>query len=199
MKLRRSKTRTEVRAGHGRYKLYRIFLLRCAKHQDGILWGILSTKCYTYEGTSKIFRTGAAIYAAVVVARSTGMLGLPCLVSQCAKLHVAGWTWAVFTLVYLLFLWFLHRQSGIFQANVGAKQSTLFNVDSLFVRIPLLSSSFCGPAVSRLMYCSLPRLIVQPRFSFPLSSPEALHVRWRDRPLSAKGGTMGEKWRINLA
>jgi hypothetical protein len=29
------------------------------------------------------------------------MVGLPCLVSQCAKLHVAGWTWAV-------------RQSGIF-------------------------------------------------------------------------------------
>ena len=29
------------------------------------------------------------------------MVGLPCLVSQCAKLHLAGWTWAVFTLVYL--------------------------------------------------------------------------------------------------
>jgi hypothetical protein len=24
------------------------------------------------------------------------MVGLPCLVSQCAKLHVAGWKWAVF-------------------------------------------------------------------------------------------------------
>jgi hypothetical protein len=32
-----------------------------------------------------------------------------------------------------------------------------------------------------------------PRFSFPLSSPEALHVNQRERPLSAKGGTMGEK------
>jgi hypothetical protein len=29
------------------------------------------------------------------------MIGLPCLVSQCAKFHVAGWTWAVFTNVYL--------------------------------------------------------------------------------------------------
>ena len=29
------------------------------------------------------------------------MVGLPCLVSQCAKLHVAGWTWAVFTRVCL--------------------------------------------------------------------------------------------------
>jgi len=29
------------------------------------------------------------------------MEGLPCLVSQCAKLHVAGGTWAVFTHVYL--------------------------------------------------------------------------------------------------
>jgi len=29
------------------------------------------------------------------------MIGLPCLVSQCAKLHVAGWMWAVFTCVYL--------------------------------------------------------------------------------------------------
>jgi hypothetical protein len=27
------------------------------------------------------------------------MVGLPCLVGQCAKLHVAGWMWAVFTRV----------------------------------------------------------------------------------------------------
>jgi hypothetical protein len=42
-------------------------------------------------------------------------------------------------------------------------------------------------------------LLYEPRFSFPLLSPGALHVRWRDRPLSAKGGTMGEKCPINLA
>jgi hypothetical protein len=29
------------------------------------------------------------------------MVWLSCLVSQCAKLHVAGWTWAVITLFYL--------------------------------------------------------------------------------------------------
>jgi hypothetical protein len=27
------------------------------------------------------------------------MVGLPCLESQCAKLQIAGWTWAVFTCV----------------------------------------------------------------------------------------------------
>jgi hypothetical protein len=27
----------------------------------------------------------------------------------------------------------------------------------------------------------------------PPSSPEALHTRWRERPLLAKGGIMGEK------
>jgi hypothetical protein len=30
------------------------------------------------------------------------MVGLPCLVIQCAKLHVDGWTWAVFTRVNLV-------------------------------------------------------------------------------------------------
>jgi hypothetical protein len=29
------------------------------------------------------------------------MVGVPRVVSQCATLHVAGWTWAVFTRVYL--------------------------------------------------------------------------------------------------
>jgi hypothetical protein len=31
------------------------------------------------------------------------MVGLPCLVSQCAKLHVSGCTWAVFASIYLDF------------------------------------------------------------------------------------------------
>jgi hypothetical protein len=54
-----------------------------------------------YEGISKIFWTGVAIYTVVVVAQSTGRwLGLPRIVSQCAKLHVAGWTWAVSIRVY---------------------------------------------------------------------------------------------------
>jgi hypothetical protein len=38
-----------------------------------------------------------------------------------------------------------------------------------------------------------------PCFSFPLSSPGVLHVRWHERPLSAKGGTMGEKCLIKLS
>jgi hypothetical protein len=33
----------------------------------------------------------------------------------------------------------------------------------------------------------------------PLSSPEALHVNWRERPLLAKGGTMGEKCLIKFS
>jgi hypothetical protein len=42
------------------------------------------------------------------------MVGLPCLVSQCAKLHVAGRTWAVFTRVYLESCISLSPQSGNF-------------------------------------------------------------------------------------
>jgi hypothetical protein len=34
---------------------------------------------------------------------------------------------------------------------------------------------------------------------FPLSSPEALHINWRQRPLSAKGGTMGKKCPIKFS
>jgi hypothetical protein len=41
------------------------------------------------------------------------MVGLLFPVSDYTKLNVAGWTWAVFTRVYLLFLWFVQRQSGI--------------------------------------------------------------------------------------
>jgi hypothetical protein len=34
------------------------------------------------------------------------VVGLPCLACQCAKLHVDGWTWTVFTCVYLEFYYF---------------------------------------------------------------------------------------------
>jgi hypothetical protein len=53
-----------------------------------------------------------------------------------------------------------------------------------------------GPAESLLTHCSPPRLIVLTPLYFPCSSPEALHVRRRERPLSAKGGIMGEKWPV---
>jgi hypothetical protein len=36
-------------------------------------------------------------------------------------------------------------------------------------------------------------------FWFPRSSQEALHVRRRERPLSAKGETMGEKWPVKFS
>jgi hypothetical protein len=38
-----------------------------------------------------------------------------------------------------------------------------------------------------------------PRFWFPRSSLEALYVRRRERPLSAKGGTVGEKGPIKFS
>jgi transposase len=41
------------------------------------------------------------LYSNCGSANNRWMVGLPCLVSQCAKLHVAGWTWAVFTRVFL--------------------------------------------------------------------------------------------------
>jgi hypothetical protein len=42
------------------------------------------------------------------------MVGLTCLVSQCVKLHVAGWTWAVFIRVYLEpCTWPVAKQQGV--------------------------------------------------------------------------------------
>jgi hypothetical protein len=45
------------------------------------------------------------------------MVGLPCLVSQWATLYVAGWTWAVFTRVYLESCISISPQSGNFLIN----------------------------------------------------------------------------------
>jgi hypothetical protein len=42
-------------------------------------------------------------------------------------------------------------------------------------------------------YCS------KPAFWFPSLSPEALHVRRGERPISAKGGTMDEKWPVKFS
>jgi hypothetical protein len=52
-------------------------------------------ECVLCEVVSIIFRTGDSISTAVTLPR------ILCLMSQCTKLHVAGWTWAVFTRVYL--------------------------------------------------------------------------------------------------
>jgi hypothetical protein len=54
------------------------------------------------------------LYSSCGSAKNRYIVRVPCLVSPYAKLHVAGWTWAAVTRVYLLFLWFLERQSGIF-------------------------------------------------------------------------------------
>jgi hypothetical protein len=68
-----------------------------------------------------------------------------------------------------------------------------------FVSVIFVVFVFCvGPAFTHRMYCGLLRLIVLTPFYFPLSSPEALHVNRRERLLSAKGGTMGEKCPIKF-
>jgi O-antigen/teichoic acid export membrane protein len=59
------------------------------------------------------------------------MVELTFIVSQRAKLHVAGWTWAVFTIVYLLFLRYLQHQSGIFW--IYPRTSQKFARDPLWV------------------------------------------------------------------
>jgi hypothetical protein len=43
------------------------------------------------------------LYSSCGSAKRRYVVGLSSLVSQCAKLHVGGWTWAVFTRVYLEF------------------------------------------------------------------------------------------------
>jgi hypothetical protein len=53
------------------------------------------------------------------------MVGLPCLLSQCAKLHVTGWTWAVFTRVYLESCISLSPQSGNFWITLLCLVSSL--------------------------------------------------------------------------
>jgi hypothetical protein len=68
------------------------------------------------------------------------------------------------------------------------------NIWCLFVFV------FCvGSAVTHRIYCSLLRLIVLTPVSFPLSSPEALLIRRRERPLLAGGSTMGEKCPIKFS
>jgi hypothetical protein len=78
-----------------------------------------------------------------------------------------------------------------FQPNLGLGRLIVdVSGSHEFLLLLLLS---VGPAVHRLMYCSLPRPIVLTPLCSPLSSPESFHVRWGERPLSAKSGIMGEK------
>jgi hypothetical protein len=62
---------------------------------------------------------------------------------------------------------------------------------TILIEVLLLLS--VGLAETRLTHCSIPRLIVFNPVLVPRSSPEAFHVEQLQRPLSAKGGIMGEK------
>jgi hypothetical protein len=54
------------------------------------------------------------------------------------------------------------------------------------------SSSVCGAGgIPRNALQSTEAYCANPAFWFPRSTSEALHVRRRERPLSAKGGTVG--------
>jgi hypothetical protein len=67
--LRRQQKKTE-----GRYKIRKKKLVRSQCGLSDVAGKSLTDKYSRYEGVSKIFPTGAAIYTAVVVARSTGIL-----------------------------------------------------------------------------------------------------------------------------
>jgi hypothetical protein len=66
-------------------------------------------------------------------------------------------------------------------------------------RVVLLLLVSVGPAEPRLVHCSLSRLIVLTPLLVPPSSPEALHIRRRERLLLAKGGITGEKWPVKVS
>jgi hypothetical protein len=58
--------------------------------------------CIVRGGIQNIPNSCHHLYSSCGSAKHRWMVGLPCIVSQCAKLHVAGWKQAVFTLVYLM-------------------------------------------------------------------------------------------------
>jgi hypothetical protein len=66
------------------------------------------------------------------------MVRLPCLVSQCVKLHVAGWTWAVFIRVYLESCISLSHQSGNFweQSRIFLRMVGNFGQHGTMSQIP---------------------------------------------------------------
>jgi hypothetical protein len=61
------------------------------------------------------------------------------------------------------------------------------------------SSSVWGRRLPTECTAAFRDLLYEPRFIFPLSSPEANHVKRCERPLSPKGGTMGEKCPIKFS
>jgi hypothetical protein len=91
-----------------------------------------------------------------------------------------------------LFLRFPH-QNPVYVSHLPIRATCQ---DNLILRVRLL----CGtdgypPNVLQptQAYCT------NPCFSFPPSSPEALHIRRRERPLLVTGGTMSEKCPIKFS
>jgi hypothetical protein len=72
-------------------------------------------------------------------------------------------------------------------------------IHSLVLHDSSSSSSVWGRRLPTECTAALRGLLYEPRFSFPLSSPEALNVNRRERPLSAKVGTMGDKCQIKFS
>jgi len=71
------------------------------------------------------------------------MVGLPCLASQCAKLHVGGWTWAVFTHVYLeLCMW----PVAIFTMDQRKEQRVCINFVPILGKVQRRSSKWFNKA-----------------------------------------------------
>jgi hypothetical protein len=64
-------------------------------------------------------------------------------------------------------------------------------------RYDLIHSRIRGPTAP--MHLGLKERALCAPLLVPPLSPEALHVRRRERPLSAKGGIMGEKWLIKFS
>jgi hypothetical protein len=81
-------------------------------------------------------------------------------------------------------------------------------VTKMYVNMP--SSSFFSSSSSSSSVCGaggIPPNALQPSWTYcvypafwvPRSPPEALHVRRREKPLSATGGIIGKKWRIKFS
>jgi hypothetical protein len=92
------------------------------------------------------------LYRSCGSAKHRYMVGLPCLVSQCAKLHVAGRKWAVFTRVYLeSCTW----PVAIFTMDMRKSLLTLQSSLSSFWRNTQLAVIYHPPCFPDLVPCDL--------------------------------------------
>jgi hypothetical protein len=77
-----------------------VFTYRPEKQINEKVWSI-KTHYSIRGGIENILDWCRHLYRSCGSAKHRCMVGLPCLVSQCTKLHIARWKWAVFTRVYL--------------------------------------------------------------------------------------------------